>query len=282
MLSYRHGFHAGNHADVLKHCVLISVLDYMAQKNTPFVYVDTHAGAGMYSLQDAWAEKTRDYETGITRLWPLSGSPDMPPVLQAYLHKIHELNPGGELQQYPGSPWIAESMLRRDDRARLFELHPNEYKNLHELFARNKRFKTEQRDGFQGLNEVMPPIERRAVTLIDPSYEVKADYQTVVQTVKAAHKKFNTGIYLIWYPVLSRQQINRFEQAFIDSGMRNIMLAELCIRADVEHVGMTGSGMIIVNPPWVLAESLEVTLPYLQKVLAEGEGSWRIRQLVAE
>ncbi|MDH5613240.1 MAG: 23S rRNA (adenine(2030)-N(6))-methyltransferase RlmJ [Gammaproteobacteria bacterium] len=282
MLSYRHGFHAGNHADVLKHCVLMSVLEYMLQKITPFVYVDTHAGAGMYSLQDDWAEKTRDYETGISRLWQQSGSPDMPPALQAYLQKIHELNPGGELQQYPGSPWIAQAMLRKHDRARLFELHPNEYKNLHELFARNKHFKHEQRDGFQGLNEVMPPIERRAVTLIDPSYEVKADYQTVVQSVKAAHKKFNSGVYLIWYPVINRKQVDQFEQDFINSGMKNILLAELSLYPDTDHAGMTGSGMVVVNPPWLLAESLQVTLPYLQKVLAEGKGSWRIRQLVAE
>ena len=282
MLSYRHGFHAGNHADVLKHCLLMSVLDYMLQKNTPLVYVDTHAGAGLYSLQHEWAEKTRDHETGITRLWQLAASSEMPPALRAYLQKIQQLNPGGELQHYPGSPWIAQAMLRQQDRARLFELHGNEYKNLHELFAANKQFKTEQRDGFQALNEVLPPAERRAVTLIDPSYEVKTDYQTVVQSVKAAHKKFNTGVYLIWYPIINRKQVDRFEQDFINSGMRNILLAELSIYPDTDHAGMTGSGMIIVNPPWLLADSLKKTLPYLQKVLADGRGSYRIRQLVAE
>ncbi|MDH5387077.1 MAG: 23S rRNA (adenine(2030)-N(6))-methyltransferase RlmJ [Gammaproteobacteria bacterium] len=281
MLSYRHGFHAGNHADVLKHCVLISALDYMQQKITPFVYIDTHSGAGMYSLQDEWAEKTREHETGITKLWQRSVS-DMPLAVQAYLKKIHELNPDGELSQYPGSPWIAESMLRRHDRARLFELHVNEYENLHELFASNKRFKTEQRDGFQGLNEVMPPIERRAVTLIDPSYEVKTDYQTVVQSVKAAHKKFNAGVFIIWYPVINRKQIDQFEQDFISSGMKNILLAELSLYPDTDHAGMTGSGLVVVNPPWTLAKSLELTLPYLQEELAEGKGDWRIRQLVAE
>jgi 23S rRNA (adenine2030-N6)-methyltransferase len=282
MLSYRHAFHAGNHADVFKHCVLISVLDYMRQKTAPFVYVDTHAGAGMYSLQDEWAEKTRDYETGIGQLWSERDSVNTPQAIQMFMREIRDLNPHAKLQEYPGSPWIAQSILREQDRARLFELHPNEYQGLYTMFASNRRFKTEQRDGFQALNEVLPPVERRAVVLIDPSYEVKTDYQTVLQSVKTAYKKFPTGVYLIWYPVVNRNQINRFEQGFADSGIRNVLLAELAVKADSEQGGMTASGMIIINPPWLLAESLKSTLPYLQRVLGDGMGGFRLKQLVAE
>lgn len=282
MLSYRHAFHAGNHADVLKHCVLSSVLDYMTQKTSPFVYVDTHAGAGIYSLQGEWAEKTRDYESGIGRLWRQAESVVLPQAMQPYMRLIHDLNPHAELVDYPGSPWIAQSLLRVQDRARLFELHSNEYTNLHALFDRTRKFKTEQRDGFLALKEVMPPVERRAVTLIDPSYEVLADYTTVVESVKSAYKKFSTGVYLIWYPVVERMQIKKFEQAFIASGMRDILLAELSVRADTQRAGMTASGMIIVNPPWLLAESLNSILPYLQQMLADSDGGHRIVQLVKE
>lgn len=281
MLSYRHAFHAGNHADVIKHSVLMLVLGYIIQKDKPFLYVDTHAGAGMYDLRGDWADKNREYETGIGRLWQLPAS-SWPSGMQAYLHAIQQLNPEGELREYPGSPWFAQSMLRAQDKARLFELHRNEYQNLHALFARNKQIHTEERDGFHALTAVLPPAERRAVILIDPSYEVKADYQNVVQAVKAAHRKFATGVYLIWYPVVNRKWINKLERDFVDSGMRNILLAELAIRADAEESGMTASGMMVINPPWQLADSLKTVLPFLQKELAEEGGGVRLEQLVAE
>lgn len=281
MLSYRHAFHAGNHADVLKHTVLMLVLDYVTQKDKPFLYVDTHSGAGLYDLHEDWADKNREYETGIARIWQQE-SVNWPQGMLTYLRAIQDLNPHGELREYPGSPWLAQSMLREQDKARLFELHRNEYQNLHALFARNKQINTEQRDGFQSLGAVLPPAERRAVVLIDPSYEVKADYQTVVQAVKAAHKKFATGVYLIWYPVVNRKWANKLERDFMDSGMRNILLAELAVRADAEESGMTASGMIVINPPWQLTDSLKNVLPFLQKELAEAGGGFRLEQLVAE
>lgn len=280
MLSYRHAFHAGNHADVLKHCVLMLVLEYMAQKDKPFLYVDTHAGAGLYDLHGDWANKTRDYDTGIGRIWP-SLATNAPDVMGAYLRAIEALNPQGELNEYPGSPWLAQYMLREQDRARLFELHTKEYQLLSTLFARDKQIKTEHRDGFQALSAVLPPVERRAVILIDPPYEVKADYQTVVASIKAAYRKFSTGVYLLWYPVVNRKFINRIERELVDSGIRNILLAELVIAPDAEEQGMTASGMIVINPPWQLQDALKVVLPYVQHALAPA-GGFRLQQLVSE
>ena len=281
MLSYRHAFHAGNHADVLKHSVLMLVLEYIIQKDKPFLYVDTHAGAGCYDLRSGWARKNCEYAEGVERVWPLLDAADCPSGLQAYLSALKKLNPHGELHEYPGSPWLAQSILRTQDKARLFELHPNEYKNLQTLFAHDKQIRVEQTDGFQALNALLPPAERRAVVLIDPPYEVKTDYQTLIESLKIAYKKFSTGVYLIWYPVLDRKVVNRLERNLIDSGIRNVLLAELCIREDVEDVGMTGSGMIIINPPWQLNAVLKDLMPQLVRMLS-ASGSFRLQQLVTE
>jgi 23S rRNA (adenine2030-N6)-methyltransferase len=283
VLSYRHAFHAGNHADVLKHCVLMLVLDYITQKDKPFMYVDTHAGAGLYDLRGVWANKTHEYKAGIGRIWRHQpGVASCPQDMAVYLRAIQALNPDDVLCEYPGSPWLAQTILRAQDKARLFELHTYEYQILHDLFARNKQIKTEKSDGFQAMSAVLPPAERRAVILIDPPYEVKADYQTVVQSVKAAYRKFSTGTYLIWYPVVNRKWANRIEREFVESGIANILLAELAITADAEDMGMTASGMIVINPPWQLQAALKNILPYLRRELAADDGDFRLEQLVAE
>jgi 23S rRNA (adenine2030-N6)-methyltransferase len=280
MLSYRHAFHAGNHADVLKHVILVQVLEYMIHKDKPFLYVDTHAGAGLYDLRSDWANKNREYETGIGRI-PLD-MPGVPEAMHTYLRIVRKLNPDGELSEYPGSTWIARAILRAQDKARLFELHPNEYQHLREHFAVDRKIKTEQGDGFQALSAVLPPAERRGVIFIDPPYEVKSDYRTVVESVKVAYRKFPSGVYLIWYPALNRTLTGKLESDFIKSGMRNILLAELSIGSGAGDIGMTASGMIIINPPWQLSDSLQTLLPFLQKVLANNNGDYRLQQVVAE
>lgn len=280
MLSYRHAFHAGNHADVLKHITLVLVLEYMIRKDKPFMYVDTHAGAGSYDLRGDRANMNREYETGIGRIPRDLAS--APPAMHAYLAIVQELNSDGEPGRYPGSPWIARSILRAQDKARLFELHPNEYRHLRELFATDRNFKTEQCDGFHALSAVLPPVERRAVIFIDPPYELKTDYRTVVESVTAAHNKFPSGVYLIWYPALNRALTGKLENDFIESGMRNILLAELSIAPDAGGTGMTASGLIIINPPWQLSDSLRTILPFLRDALAGRDGGYRLQQLVAE
>lgn len=279
MLSYRHAFHAGNHADVVKHIVLQQVLEYFTHKDKPFLYVDTHAGAGLYDLRGGWASKNREYESGIGRIWKRDV---LPAELQSYIDMIRELNSQDELQEYPGSPWIAQHYCREQDRAWLFELHSRECQDLGELFAMNKQIHCEQRDGFQALDAILPPAERRAVILIDPSYEIKTDYKTVIQTVKAAYKKFATGCYLVWYPVVNRDIVQKMERGFVASGMRNIMLFELAIAADAEDAGMTASGMIVVNPPWQLESVMQKVLPWLQETLAVENGSYRVLRLADE
>ncbi|MDH5424589.1 MAG: 23S rRNA (adenine(2030)-N(6))-methyltransferase RlmJ [Gammaproteobacteria bacterium] len=280
MLSYRHAFHAGNHADVLKHVVLMQILAYMQQKEKPFLYVDTHAGAGLYDLRGDWACKTHEYESGIARLWC---NTELPEILQNYLQAVQNLNAPGSLDIYPGSPWLAHEMLRPQDKARLFELHSNEFNILSDNFSSTKNIKCEQGDGFKALTAILPPESRRAVVLIDPPYEIKTDYQTVVQAVKAAYKRFATGIYMIWYPVINRRVIDQLEQELADSGMRNIVQFELSVTADATASGMTGSGMIVLNPPWQLEQSMKACLPWLQKQLALDEtAAYRVSTIVEE
>ena len=279
MLNYRHANHTGNHADVLKHTTLVLVLEYMVLKGESFLYVDIHAGAGLYDLRGEWTNRKCEYETGIGRI--PRDLVSAPAAMHTYLRIVQELNPGGELSEYPGSPWIARSILRAQDRALLFELHPDEYQHLCELFASDGKIKTEQCDGFQALNDLLPPAERRAVILLDPPYEVKTDYRNVIESVTAAHKKFPSGVYLAWYPVLNRAQTGKLENDFINSGMRNILLAELSIGSQAGNIGMTASGMIIINPPRQLSDSLQTILPFLCDALAGDDGGFRLQQLVA-
>lgn len=279
MLSYRHAFHAGNHADVLKHVVLVQVLEYMQHKDKPFLYVDTHAGAGLYDLTGEWANKTREYNAGIGRIWQNRSAPQ---ALNTYLEFIRALNSDGVLQCYPGSPWLAQGLLRAQDRARLFELHSNEYQLLKENFAGKKNVKPEQVDGFKALAAVLPPESRRGVILIDPPYEVKQDYTTALQALLEAHKKFAGGVYLLWYPVVERARVSRMEQTLVTSGIRNVLQIELCVRSDNEP-GMTGSGMLVVNPPWMLRETMQALLPWLDAQLALNDTSqYRLVDLVEQ
>jgi len=283
MLSYRHAFHAGNHGDVLKHAVLTLVTEYLLLKPKPFVYVDTHAGAGRYDLQCEWAQKNREFETGILPLWKID---DVPEALRGYLRILHHMNPDGELRHYPGSPWLMQQLLRKQDKARLYELHNQEIHALQSLFAGVRNVKVEHADGLQALASILPPVERRALVLIDPSYEIKDDFRRVVDTLSQAYRRFPGGVYLLWYPVIQRSFITRLEEDLRASGMRDVLLAELCIAPDSAQ-GMIGAGVIAVNPPWTLRASLQELLPYLADVLGRAraparQGTYRIETLAAE
>ncbi|MEH6453049.1 MAG: 23S rRNA (adenine(2030)-N(6))-methyltransferase RlmJ [Psychromonas sp.] len=280
MLSYRHSFHAGNFADVLKHTISTSILDYMLKKDKPFCYLDTHSGCGAYSLSSEQALKTKEFNNGIMRLW---GRKDLPLPVANYVEQVVEFNAQSALKHYPGSPSIARQKLREDDRMFLFELHPNEFTNMRENFSGDRQIKMSKSDGLQGLIANMPPKERRGYILIDPSYEIKSEYQEVVETLIAAYKRFATGTYALWYPVINRVTINRMERELKSSGIKNIQLFELGILADSDERGMTSSGMIVINPPWTLQKEMQESLPFLAKTLGEdGEGYYRIETLVAE
>jgi 23S rRNA (adenine2030-N6)-methyltransferase len=284
MLSYRHAFHAGNFADVLKHLIQVQVLDYLLQKDKPIWYADTHAGAGGYALTSAEAQKNAEYQNGIAQLW---GRDDLPQTIERYVNLVAEFNcqagaPVGELKYYPGSPWFAAQMLRDSDRLSLYELHPQEQTLLIQNLAQGRRCKVFCNDGFQGVIAALPPKERRGLVLIDPPYEIKTDYEQVVETLIQAHKRFATGTYALWYPVVERARVKRLERGLIESGIRHIELYEMGLQADTSGRGMTASGMIVINPPWTLKSQMQQLLPWLTEKLARKQGIYRIETLVEE
>lgn len=279
MLSYRHAFHAGNFADVLKHLVLSEVLVYMGAKQKGFSYIDTHAGAGMYQLRDDKAKKTAEYLGGIAKLWQRN---DLPEALQAYAEYIHQLNPNGHLLLYPGSPSIAEHFMRRQDAAFLYDLHPTDFNLLNKNLGKKRKFQLFKSDGYLAYKAHLPPATGRTLMLIDPPYEIKTDYKQAVKTIIDASERFAAGIYMLWYPVVDREFIERMERQFCDSKVRNVLQVEMRMSADTDEHGMTASGLFIVNPPWTLAKNLKEALPYLVKHLSADTGSFNVEQLIAE
>lgn len=278
MLSYRHSFHAGNFADVLKHCVLLELLQHLCKKATAFSYVDTHAGAGLYRLNSAQAEKTGEYRQGVAKLMQLDS-----PELAAYQTAIRQFNKENRLELYPGSPLLALHYLRTQDRAWLYELHPEDNRLLSENTSGQRNARVMREDGLQGLLAQMPPASRRALVLIDPSYEIKADYDAVVATLLKAYKKFSTGTYALWYPVVERKRIKHLLRQVSDSGIRNIQNFELALRPDSSEHGMTSSGMLVINPPWTLMAHMNSLLPSLAAALGEpGQAFYRCEVLVPE
>jgi 23S rRNA (adenine2030-N6)-methyltransferase len=274
MLSYRHAFHAGNHADVLKHFVLMQVLQYAAQKDKPFWYIDTHAGAGMYALDKGYALQNAEFKDGIGRIWE-TGS--LPAELAEYVSLIRKLNEDGQLRLYPGSPAIARELVRADDRMRLFELHTNDSKLLRQEFLVGKSGRNiliDTSDGFSGLKALLPPPSRRAVVLIDPPYEEKSDYQRVVEAIKDSHKRFPTGTYIVWYPMLQRPEPQQMLDKLGRLGAASWLQVQLQVHAPaLGGFGMHGSGLYIINPPWTLPKILSEVMPTLVKILSQDEGA---------
>lgn len=284
MLSYRHSFHAGNYADLLKHLIQLEILDYLTEKPKGFTYIDTHAGAGGYRLDSQQAGKTAEYRAGIGRWFGAEGLPRKNwPELDNYLSLIDSFNPDGRLIHYPGSPAIAAARLRPQDKAWLFELHPSDYPLLAQRFQDQRAIRTQKQDGYQGLLSLLPCPTRRALVLMDPPYELKGDYQQVVSVISKAHRKMANTIFALWYPVVERRQVERLEAQFRQSGIGRIQLFELGLRADSEGHGMTSAGMLVINPPWRLFNTLETLLPKLAHVLSQdGQPHWRCQELVGE
>ncbi|OBY54258.1 23S rRNA (adenine(2030)-N(6))-methyltransferase RlmJ [Aggregatibacter aphrophilus] len=281
MLSYRHSFHAGNHADVLKHIVLMLIIESLQQKEKGFYYLDTHAGAGLYRLFSQEAEKTAEYAEGIGRLWQRD---DLPTEVDCYVKLIRKLNYGGkELRYYAGSPLLAANLLRPQDRALMMELHPSDFPLLRNNFKAFDNVTVKIGDGFQQVKATLPPKERRGLVLIDPPYELKEDYDLVVKAIEEGYKRFATGVYAIWYPVVLRQQTKRMIKGLEATGIRKILQIELAVRPDSDQRGMTASGMIVINPPWTLEKQMKSILPYLSTVLApQGTDSWSVNWITPE
>ncbi len=270
MLSYRHAFHAGNHADVLKHLLLIQLSRYMGQKDKPFWIIDTHAGAGLYSLDSGYATQLKEYESGIGRLWQRE---DLPPALAEYVSLVHAVNPGGALHFYPGSPWLALQTLRAQDRLRLFELHSSDSRILQDNFA-DRRVAITTANGFDALKALLPPPPRRALVLIDPSYETRDDYTNVISALKDGLTRFATGTYAIWYPQLSRPEARQLPEKLKNLPVKNWLHAALTVHTpSSDGFGMHGSGMFIINPPWTLHKTLAEIMPYLAQTLGQDAGA---------
>jgi 23S rRNA (adenine2030-N6)-methyltransferase len=280
MFSYQHAYHAGNYADVLKHLVLAQVLAYLKQKPKQLCYIDTHAGQGGYRLDCNETQKNQEYQNGIGTLWERN---DLPGCLSDYVNLIKQFNHSGQLKLYPGSPLIAARLLNATDRLFLYELHTAESRRLDDNVKRDKRIKAFRADGLKDSFGLLPPKESRGLILIDPSYEIKSDYQAVVDALKAMHKRFATGCYLLWYPVVARKRNQYMERALQATGIRNIQLFELGILPDSDEFGMTACGMIVINPPWTLLNDMRQVLPWLGETLGQHQqGYYRAEQLVAE
>ena len=280
MLSYRHSYHAGNHADVLKHIVLTLCINSLKEKEKPFLYLDTHSGAGRYLLQSEHSEKTGEYLSGINLIWQQSETPEL---LNTYLSVLKRYNPFDNLKYYLGSPLIAKQLLREQDKINLTELHPTDYPLLRQEFSKDKRAKVLREDGFAQLKSKLPPESRRGIVLIDPSYEIKDDYQKIPKALLEAYKRFATGIYLIWYPVVSRTQTQKMIDEIVNLGIKKISQFEFAIKPDNNQKGMTASGMIVINPPWKLQQQMQTIMPWLKNTLdTEKMGNYLIKELVPE
>ncbi len=271
MLAYRHAFHAGNHADVLKHTVLTLVLRYMNSKDKPYRLIDTHAGAGGYSLEGRYAQKKGEFEQGIARLWSRD---DLPEAVADYVQLVRSFNPEGALEQYPGSPAFAQMLLRAKDQLRLYELHPTEHKILASYLGTVKGAEVKHADGFEGLKSQLPPSTRRAVVLMDPSYEGHGDYPRVIAALREAILRFADGVYMVWYPQVSKleaAQLPKRLEALAPKGWLHVRLTVQ--EPDSQGFGLAGSGVFIINPPYTLHDQVLAVMPYLVDVLGQYDGA---------
>ncbi|HEY2561761.1 MAG TPA: 23S rRNA (adenine(2030)-N(6))-methyltransferase RlmJ [Caldimonas sp.] len=271
MLAYRHAFHAGNHADVLKHIVLMLVLRHLATKDKGYRFVDTHGGAGGYSLLGRYASKNAEHSRGIGLLWTRD---DLPAPVAGYVDLVRQFNPDGKLTQYPGSPSLALMLLRQQDELRAFELHPTEQKILRATLAGNRRATAIDGDGFEGLRSQLPPPTRRGAALVDPSYEGTGDYAKVVATLRDAVARFADGVYVVWYPQVSKLEAAQLPRRLAALAPKGWLHARLTVQEpDARGFGLAGSGVFVINPPHTLHATLAELLPYLVDVLGQFAGA---------
>jgi 23S rRNA (adenine2030-N6)-methyltransferase len=280
-MNYRHAFHAGGFTDVMKHATLALILEHLKAKEAPFCVVDSHAGIGRYDLWSEPAQRTGEYRDGILKV--MKGEP--PSGLEPYLAVVRAMNDGSKhVRWYPGSPGLAQALIRPQDRITLVEMHPEDARTLAEAFAHDRRIRVQQGDGYLALKALLPPQERRGLVLIDPPFEVTDEFARLARGLQHAHRRWATGIYMIWYPIKHRGPVKTFHDSLPASGIRRrILVAELLLRPDTDPDQLNGSGLVIVNPPWRLDETLSRMLPeLLGRFGAAREGRARIETLVAE
>lgn len=276
MLSYQHGYHAGNFADVVKHLTLTRLIHYLIQKDKPLFYLETHGGKGLYDLQDKQAQKNREFNTGVAQLWQQQAS--LGPLFSPWLEAIAHYNPAGPLKHYPGSPAFALQGLRPCDRLYVCELHPQEYDSLRKLPAEGKKLHTAHCDGLEQLIALMPPLEKRGLILLDPAYEIKKEYSQIPKAIAKAWHKFSTGVFALWYPLVDDYHCNQLRRGMTAIGAEKALQVEFDYTFQKEG-GMTGCGLWILNPPYRLADELRQILQELTQKLNPGRSSFRIDEI---
>jgi len=268
-MNYRHIFHAGNFADVLKHAVLAKLIVYMQQKDKAFRLLDTHAGIGLYDLSSVEAQKTGEWREGIGRLLEAELSPAAASFFEPYLNAVRELNPDGGLTYYPGSPKLARMLLRPFDRLSAMELHPDDARALARLFEGDYQTRITELDGWLALGAHLPPKEKRGIVLVDPPFEIENEFERLVDGLSRAYRRFSTGTYCLWYPIKKAVPAPAFHDALKALDIPKMLCVEMTVKSDREATGLTGSGLVIVNPPYTLKEELHAALPDLRRVLAQ-------------
>ncbi|MFA6154264.1 23S rRNA (adenine(2030)-N(6))-methyltransferase RlmJ [Mesorhizobium sp.] len=282
-MNYRHAYHAGNFADVVKHVVLTRLLEYLKQKDKAFRIIDTHAGIGRYDLSSVEAQKTGEWLGGIGRLIDAPLGAPVAGLLAPYLDAVRALNPDGGIQKYPGSPLIARHLMRKQDRLSAIELHPKDVAKLRTLFAGDFQTRIIELDGWLALGAHLPPKEKRGLVLIDPPYEESGEFDRLVDGLARAHRRWPGGIYALWYPIKDRKAIIAFRKALKQSGIPRLLDIEFEIRPASSEPSLDGSGMVVVNPPFTLEGELRVLLPALHRVLALAKPAhWSLEWLAGE
>lgn len=282
-MNYRHAYHAGNFADVVKHVVLVRLIEYLKRKDKPFRVIDTHAGIGLYDLSSAEAQKTGEWRDGIGRLTGVDPGMQASVLLAPYLEAVASCNADGGIRFYPGSPWLARRLLRKQDRLTAIELHPQDVVRLKEQFQGDFQTRIIELDGWLALGAHLPPKEKRGLVLIDPPFEQEGEFDRLVAGVEKAHKRWPGGIYALWYPIKDRRSVADFRSRLALSGMSKVL--DIVFEALPGSNGdrLDGTGMVVVNPPFTLEQELRSILPALRSAMAEpGAAGWQLDWLVRE
>ena len=285
-MNYRHHYHAGNFADVMKHILLLQLLARLNATDKPYRYIDTHGGAGKYDLSTAAAQKSGEFINGIHRLVKLDDSitRNAPEGVKQYLKIVEDMRAGSGRGAYPGSPWFALEGMRDIDKATIFEMQKDVFQQLY-FNIRDRRAGLHERDAYEGLLGVIPPPEKRGLVMIDPPYELeRKDFPQLVELLSVAHKKWPTGVFAVWYPIKDRAMIDRFEKKMMRTGIRRQLVCEICVWPDDTPVGLNGCALLVINPPWKFSEDADEALQWLFPHLrmSENGGHAAVRWLVGE
>lgn len=272
-MNYRHAFHVGNHADVLKHAVLLYCLDALKRKQTPFAVLDTHAGRGLYDLAGEAAERSPEWRDGVGRIWDW---PAPPPLIARYLEAVRGFNADGALRTYPGSPALVTTNLRADDVLMACELHAEEAAALRRALPRTANVQVHQRDGWEAFSALLPPPQKRGLVLIDPPYEAPGELERAARAFGPALKRFGHGVYLWWRPMKDERALDAADAEARAQGARQTLRADLWTAAPTREGKLAGSSLLLVNPPFGLEQALREALPFLADALTKGQSGWRL------